>query len=180
MCMFRVRRFWFLVLLSHSFFLPFVLRSVPAPEEIGSVGDRVSAGSSSGGADCGSGLRHSHRQRACRWILLRHHREWRSSPQMLCDCVCFVFFLSAPSFLWTLMFLLVSPTLISLCLQLSFGAFLGIVGIYLVENRKPMVSLFLWPSCHCCNTFKITIKKMISFIPSNWHLYGLHLDPLTT
>lgn len=25
--------------------------------------------------------------------------------------------------------------------QLSFGAFLGIVGIHLVENRRPMVSL---------------------------------------
>jgi len=32
-------------------------------------------------------------------------------------------------------------------LQLSFGAFLGIVGIHLVENRRPMVSLFLWLSC---------------------------------
>lgn len=28
-----------------------------------------------------------------------------------------------------------------LCSQLSFGAFLGIVGIHLVENRRPMVSL---------------------------------------
>lgn len=31
--------------------------------------------------------------------------------------------------------------LTSLCSQLSFGAFLGIVGIHLVENRRPMVSL---------------------------------------
>lgn len=30
--------------------------------------------------------------------------------------------------------------LASLCLQLSFGAFLGIVGIHLVENRRSMVS----------------------------------------
>lgn len=29
----------------------------------------------------------------------------------------------------------------SLDVQLSFGAFLGIVGIHLVENRRPMVSL---------------------------------------
>lgn len=33
--------------------------------------------------------------------------------------------------------------LCSLCLQLSFGAFLGIVGIHLVENRRPMVSVSL-------------------------------------
>lgn len=33
--------------------------------------------------------------------------------------------------------------LCSLFLQLSFGAFLGIVGIHLVENRRPMVSVSL-------------------------------------
>lgn len=60
--------------------IPFVLSSVPASEEDGSVGDRVSAGSISGGADCGSGLCHSHRQRACFWILPRHHREWQLPP----------------------------------------------------------------------------------------------------
>lgn len=56
----------------------FVLSSVPASEEVGSVGDRVSAGSGSGGADCRSDLRHSHRQRTCRWILPRHHCESQS------------------------------------------------------------------------------------------------------
>lgn len=44
--------------------------------------------------------------------------------------------------LYTLMFFF-SSTFISLYLQLSFGAFLGIVGIHLVENRRPMVSLLL-------------------------------------
>lgn len=38
--------------------------------------------------------------------------------------------------------LLSSELFCILCLQLSFGAFLGIVGIHLVENRRPMVSLF--------------------------------------
>lgn len=43
-------------------------------------------------------------------------------------------------------------------LQLSFGAFLGIVGIHLVENRRPMVSVLLWPSC------QIQMRMMISGI----------------
>lgn len=56
-------------------FLPFILSSVPASEEIGSVGDCGPAGSGSGGAEYRSDLCHSHRQCACCWILPRHHRE---------------------------------------------------------------------------------------------------------
>ncbi len=116
--------------------LPLVLSSVPASQEVGSVGDCVSSGSGSGGANCGSDLCHSHRQRACCWILSWHHCEWHLKHFMaVTHCVlCFsVFFF--------------------LCLQLSFGAFLGIVGIHLVENRRPMVSL-LFRFLFCFNALK--------------------------
>lgn len=63
--------------------LPFVLSSVPASEEICSVGDCGPAGSGSGGADYRSDLCHSHRQCACCWILPRHHREWLESPHVI-------------------------------------------------------------------------------------------------
>lgn len=52
-----------------------VLSSVPASQEIGPLGDRVSAGFVSGDLDHRSDLRHPHRQRARRRILPRHHRE---------------------------------------------------------------------------------------------------------
>lgn len=58
--------------------LPPVLRSVPASQEIGPLGDRGSAGSVSGGPDHRPDLRHPHGQRARGWILPRHHRK--SSP----------------------------------------------------------------------------------------------------
>lgn len=101
-----------------------VLSSVPASQEIGPVGHRVSAGSVSGGPDHRSDLRHPHGQRARRRILPRHHRESQTPPAF-----------SRLSSSFSKVFLA------SLCSQLSFGAFLGIVGIHLVENRRPMVSL---------------------------------------
>lgn len=58
----------------------FVLSSLPASEEIGSVGDRVSAGSGSGGPDHRSDLCHPHWQCARCWILSRHHCESPSLP----------------------------------------------------------------------------------------------------
>lgn len=102
-----------------------LLSSVRASQEIGAVGQRGSAGSVSGGPHHRSDLRHPHGQRARRRILPRHHRE---SPPPRAFALPFL----------VAVFVSVSG---SLCLQLSFGAFLGMVGIHLVENRRPMVSL---------------------------------------
>lgn len=63
--------------------------SVPAPQEIGPLGHRGSAGSVSGGPDHRPDLRHPHGQRARRWILPRHHRKSSTSGSSSTLSCCF-------------------------------------------------------------------------------------------